>query len=69
MICGPFTNDVGAIQILRANTRGEAIALFERDPFIRDKYYSAYDVYELHEANEANHWLMSIEQTQKNLKA
>lgn len=67
-ICGPFANDDGAIQILRAHSKAGAIELFEKDPFIQEKYYSDYDVYELHEACDDNGWLMDLDQTQSNLK-
>ncbi len=68
VICGPFADNDGAIQIIRADEKSEAIAVFLRDPFIAEKYYKAYDVYELFEANNSNDWLMNSNQTNSNLK-
>jgi len=59
IICGPFFDNDGAMQIILANTREEAILLFEQDPFIRYKYYEEYVIHELLEANESNNWLMN----------
>lgn len=67
LICGPFQDDDKALQILVCRDMDEAISLVERDPFIREGYYAAYDINELIEANEANHWLVDIPQTLNNV--
>lgn len=59
IICGPFTDNDNALQIITADTKEEAILLFEQDPFIKTKYYQTYSIYELLEANEKNKWLLN----------
>jgi uncharacterized protein YciI len=58
VLCGPFQDGKGALEVLRAESRAEAIQMIEADPFIREGYYAGYDVHELLEANEVNRWLM-----------
>jgi uncharacterized protein YciI len=66
-LCGPFEDNNGAMQILEANSREEALEYFLQDPFIAKKYYETYTVYELIEANEKNNWLLEDKQTKSNL--
>lgn len=66
-LCGPFTENDKAIQVLVADSLEEAEALVQQDPFVRSGYYGSYDLYELIEANESNNWLMDIPQTKENL--
>jgi len=68
VICGPYSDNDGAIQIIRARSVVEAKNLFEADPFIREGYYQSYDVRELFEACDENNWLMDSDQTKGNLK-
>lgn len=63
LLCGPFGDDDGALQILRADTPEEAHALVRADPLIADRYYRSYRLRELIEANEANAWLTADPQT------
>lgn len=67
-ICGPFLDNENAIQIISAETKEEAIHLFEQDPFVQQKYYEEYVVHEFLEANEENNWLIDDSQTIGNLK-
>jgi uncharacterized protein YciI len=59
VICGPFLESDEAIQVILANTKEEAMLLFEKDPFIIYKYYKKYIMHELLEANESNNWLIN----------
>ena len=44
----------------------EVKSLINNDPFIKEKYYEAYDIQEFLEANDENNWLIIIPQTQGN---
>jgi uncharacterized protein YciI len=66
-LCGPFSDNDKAIQILIADSLEEAEAFVQQDPFVRSGYYGSYDLFELIEANESNNWLMDIPQTKENL--
>lgn len=57
-LCGPLSNNNGAVLILVTNSRNEAIELIESDPFIVEGYYKEFTLEEFIEANEANNWLM-----------
>jgi uncharacterized protein YciI len=61
VLCGPFKDSEGAMQIIRAADRMAAIDIFERDPFIVERYYVEYDAFEFQEADESNNWLAEIE--------
>lgn len=58
-ICGPYKTSDSAIQILIAESIGEARKLVESDPFIKSGYYKDYDLDELIEANDSNNFLLS----------
>jgi uncharacterized protein len=68
VLCGPYSDDDSALQILQAANEKEAVALFEKDPFVIAKYYAQYEVKELFDANDSNNWLMDSDQTKSNLK-
>lgn len=68
VLCGPLSDNVGALQVLRASSREDAVARFEADPFLQDQYYRAYDCHEFSEANEANGWLVASDQTRSNMR-
>lgn len=68
VICGPFSDNDQAIQIIRASSQDEAIALFKEDPFVKGSYYREFEVHEFVEANDLNNWLMDSDQTKSNLK-
>ena len=57
-LAGPFADNDGAMQIIEAESRSMAVSIVNRDPFVREQYYRAYDLHELIEANEENNWLM-----------
>ena len=67
-LCGPFKDNDGALQVIMANSKLEAEAFLNKDPFIREKYYQGYDLFELIEANDANNWLLEDAQTKLNSK-
>lgn len=67
VLCGPFRDDDGALQILDAPSREQAEAILTADPFVAQRYYERYALTELIEANEANGWLMRDDQTRDNL--
>ncbi|MGV3465562.1 MAG: YciI family protein [Heyndrickxia sp.] len=66
-LCGPFKENDKAMIILFCESLEGANQLVQRDPFVKEGYYSAYEVSELMEANEGNNWLMDIPQTKNNL--
>lgn len=68
VICGPYSDNDGAIQIIRSSSIAEAKILFEADPFIQEGYYQNYDVRELLVASDENNWLVDSDQTKLNLK-
>jgi uncharacterized protein YciI len=68
-LCGPFTNDDGALQVIIAENRESAKKIVEQDPFIKENYYQSFEIYELIEANEANSWLLEDSQTKLNLSS
>lgn len=67
ILCGPFKDNDGALQILEAESREQAEAILNADPFIAQRYYERNTLSELIEANEANGWLMRDDQTRDNL--
>ncbi|WP_417068488.1 YciI family protein [Niveibacterium terrae] len=67
ILCGPFRDNDGALQILETESREHAEAILKSDPFIAQRYYERYALSELIEANEANGWLMRDGQTRDNL--
>lgn len=67
-LCGPFKDNDGALQIIIAGSKDNAVRIIEQDPFIKECYYQSYDIYELIEANEANNWLCEDTQTKINLR-
>ena len=64
-LCGPFTDDKSALQILNAKNINEANDLVNEDPFIQQGYYKQVEVKELIEANADNNWLMDHPQTEE----
>ena len=57
-LCGPLIGHGGAMQIIEANTKEEAIEIIEKDPFISEGFYTNYDIYLLLEANLENNFLL-----------
>lgn len=58
VLCGPFTDGDGAVQVLDAADRAAARTRGEADPFVRAGYYGRYVLHEFLDANEANDWLI-----------
>ncbi|MCL2621169.1 MAG: YciI family protein [Defluviitaleaceae bacterium] len=67
-LCGPFKDNDGGVQILKANSYKEAESYVLQDPFIAQKYYASYIIHELIEANESNNYLLDNSQTKTNLE-
>lgn len=67
ILCGPFADNDGAMQLLLAENITTADALLQQDPFIREKYYATYELLEWIEANETNNYLLENQQTTTNL--
>lgn len=66
LLCGPFGDEDGELQIVRADTPEEAHSLVRADPLIADRYYRSNRLRELIEANEAHAWLTADPQTLAN---
>lgn len=56
-LCGPLIGHGGAMQIVLANSEEEAKQLIEKDPFVLEGFYRAYELYYLLEANLENNFL------------
>ena len=56
VVCGPFLERHGALKVLRAVDRNEAIALAESDPFIREGI-ETYELLEFEYAHAGNNYL------------
>ena len=67
-LCGPFKDNMSAIQIISADTLSEAKAIIQRDPFVKSNYYESVEIRELIEATPENNWLMSHPQTEEKRK-
>jgi uncharacterized protein YciI len=67
-LCGPFADNDGALQLIEAKDYPSAQSIIESDPFIKRGYYTSYELHELIEANESNNWLLTDDQTVRNLK-
>lgn len=65
VLCGPFTDNDSAIQIIIAKNISEAERIVYQDPFIQSNYYNSVEVKELIEANPGNNWLTSHPQTEE----
>lgn len=63
ILCGPFTDGDGAMQVLEAADAAAAQRLIEADPFVREGYYGRYVLHAFIDANEANDWLIGAAQT------
>ncbi|MBB3126304.1 uncharacterized protein YciI [Paenibacillus rhizosphaerae] len=57
-LCGPFTDEGGAVMMFSGGSAEEVEEWVMQDPFVRERYYGSYDIKEFTEANEANRWLM-----------
>lgn len=67
-LCGPFTDDSSAIQIILSKDKESAEQLIMSDPFIEHGYYASVSIKELIQATAENNWLIDDSQTIKNRK-
>ena len=67
-LCGPFTDNEGALQIITAYSFNEAEKSALQDPFIIHGYYE-YILHELIEADRSNNYLVEDKQTVNNLNS
>ncbi|HSW75726.1 MAG TPA: YciI family protein [Candidatus Saccharimonadales bacterium] len=67
-ICGPFTDNNGAVLIIKADDLHKAEEIVKKDPFISQKYYQKYSINEFLAAGEENNWLSDVKQTKDNLQ-
>lgn len=58
VICGPFTDNNGAVKIIKARNLEEAEFIANWDPFTKNGYYQNYEIHEFIEANEENNYLL-----------
>ena len=63
LMCGPFSDDSGAMLVLQANSLESVTSIIQADPFIQNAYYGSYIINEFYEANESNNYLLEHEQT------
>lgn len=66
-ICGPFTDNSGAVLIINANSLSQAEKIVNADPFIKQQYYKKYVIHEFMTAGDENDWLSNADQTKNNL--
>jgi len=66
VLCGPFTDNDSAIQIIVSDSLESAKETVQSDPFVSEGYYGKLVVKELIEANSANNWLVTDPQTEAN---
>lgn len=66
-LCGPFSDNQGAVLIIRTDLKSHAEELINGDPFIQRNYYKKYEIHEFTEAGDENNWLSSSNQTLKNI--
>lgn len=67
LICGPFTDNKGAVLIIQADSREDAEVKVKDDPFIKTKYYNHFVIHEFMAAGDENNWLSETPQTLGNL--
>lgn len=66
VLCGPFSDNDSAIQVLMSDSLESAKETVRSDPFVNKGYYGELVVKELIEANSANNWLVTDPQTEAN---
>jgi uncharacterized protein YciI len=57
-LCGPFKDNNGVIQILKAESYKEAEQYVLSDPFTSEGVFLKYTLHELNEATEENNYLL-----------
>ena len=55
--CGSFTDNTGAVLVVRATSLTEAKAIVKADPFVSERYYETFSLYEFVEVEDGNGWL------------
>lgn len=68
-ICGPFTDNKGAVLIIKADSLKQAEQMIKDDPFIIQKYYKKFIIHEFIPASDDNNWLSDEEQRKNNLQS
>src|SRR3990167_8554571 len=66
-LCGPFSDNQGAVLVIRTDLKSHAEELINGDPFIKNNYYKKFEIHAFMEANEENDWLASSDQTLNNI--
>ena len=66
-LCGPFTDNKGALLIINADSLAHAENIIKEDPFIKQKYYKKFAIHEFMVAGEENNWLSDAKQTTENM--
>lgn len=61
-LCGPFTDNQGAMLVIQTESQSHAEELIMSDPFIKHQYYKKFEIHEFNEANEQNDWLANADQ-------
>lgn len=56
-ICGPFTDNKGAVLIINSDSLEQAENLIKQDPFLKENYYQHFKIHEFTVAGEHNNWL------------
>lgn len=68
LVCGPFSDDSGAMLVLQATDASTVEALIRADPFIQEKFYGGYSITEFYKADASNNYLIDHDQTRDELK-
>ncbi|SIO96636.1 YciI family protein [Vibrio spartinae] len=66
VLCGPFSDNDSAIQVIMSDSLEAAKEIVQSDPFVSQGYYGELVVKELIEANAMNNWLIADPQTEAN---
>ena len=66
VLCGPFSDNDSAIQVIMSDSLESAQGTVQSDPFVSQGYYGEFVVKELIEANSANNWLVTDPKTEAN---
>ncbi len=68
IICGPFSDNKGAVLLIKADSLTQAEEIVKQDPFVSQNYYKRFTIHEFTSAGEENNWLMEDQQTKDNLQ-
>lgn len=56
-ICGPFTDNKGAVLVIKTDSLEHAEKMIKEDPFISQNYYKKFVIHEFMSAGDENNWL------------